>query len=84
MSYLTNFSCDLFCIAFAEKERYAPNRRKCDDGIYDTAEKCILTAEKPCDDIKLKKTDTTPVETADDGENKCNSVEHNEKPSFLC
>ena len=81
---LSNFSRDLFRITFAEEQRNTPDRRKSDDGIYNAAEECILPAEKPCDDIKLKKTDATPVETADNGKNQCNSVEHNEKPSFPC
>ena len=69
-------ACDLARLSFAEEKGNAPNARKRDDGIYDAAEKCLLAAEEPRDDIELEKTDTAPVEAADDGEDECDSVKH--------
>ena len=79
---LSDLARDLLRITFTEEQGDTPYCRKRDDGIYDAAEDRILSAKKPCDDIKPKKTDTAPVETADNGKNECNSVEHNEK-TFL-
>ena len=52
----------------SEKKRDTPRARKGYNGIYNSAENRVLTAEKPCDDIKLKKSDTSPVSRADYGQ----------------
>ena len=62
-----------------EKERDAPNAGKGNQGVDDTAYKSILTAAKPCYYVELKKTDASPVECADDGENKRNSIQDHKK-----
>jgi len=52
-------------LARSEKKRYAPYTRKRDHRIYYTAEKRILTAAYPRDDIKIEYTDATPVKRTD-------------------
>ena len=79
---LSDLADGILRVSFAEEKRNTPDSRKRNDRVHDAAEDRILSAKKPCDDIKPKKTDTAPVETADNGKNECNSVEHNEK-TFL-
>lgn len=64
-----SFSC-------AENQRYAPNTRQRYHGINNTASKCGLSTEEPCDKIKLEQSDASPVQRADDRNNQGNSV-HN-------
>lgn len=63
---LSDFADALLRISFAEKQRNAPNARKRNDRIHDTAEERILTAEDPGDDIKSEKPNASPVQSADD------------------
>lgn len=58
----------------AEEERDTPNAREGDDGVDDTADEGILTAAEPRNYVKLEKTDATPVEGSDDGENESDSI----------
>lgn len=71
-----HIACDLARLSFAEEKGNAPNACKRDDGIYDAAEKRLLAAEEPRDDIEFEKADTAPVEAADDGEDKCDPIKH--------
>lgn len=76
-SALSDVACNFFRISFTEKKRNTPDSRKSYNRVYDPADKSILPAEDPCDDIETEKTDASPVERAYDGEDKRNSVEHN-------
>jgi hypothetical protein len=70
------FSC-------SEEKRDTPNSRKSNYCIYDTAEKRGLTSAYPGDDIKSEKTDTTPVKSADDRNEQCDSIHyHDQRSSF--
>ncbi len=69
-------------LACAEKKRDTPNSGKRHDGIYYAADERILSAEEPCDDVKLKKSDTSPIERTDYGEHKGNSI-HDHGHDFL-
>ena len=60
--------------SFAEDERYAPYSRKSNYRIDNSAEHGHRSAADPCDDVKVKYAYATPVESADDGENKSYSV----------
>ena len=53
------------CFGVSEKKGNAPDTRKGNKRINNSAENCSLTAENPCDEVKLKQTDTAPVEGAD-------------------
>lgn len=46
----------------AEEQRNAPNTGKTDQSIDNSAEKCALSAKEPCNKVKLKNTDQTPVQ----------------------
>ena len=61
------FSC-------TEEERDAPNACKSDNGVDDTADEGILTAAEPRNYVELEKTDATPVECSDDGEDESDSI----------
>ncbi len=65
----------------AEEQRNAPNAGKSDKGINDSADKCALAAKQPCDKVKLKNTDQTPVQRTDDAEYQCQSIRKN--PSYF-
>jgi hypothetical protein len=80
---LFHLADEVFRFAFAEKQGNAPSARKRDDRIDDAAEDGILTAEKPSDKVKLKKTDTAPVERTDDRENERDSIKHHIKLPFV-
>ena len=67
---------------FAEKEWDAPKRWQSYKCEYDTAYNVCWTAEDPWDDIKLKKTDASPVDSAYDQNNKCYFVKHDGTYSF--
>jgi hypothetical protein len=80
---LFHLADEVFRFSFAEKQGNAPSARKRDDRIDDAAEDGILTAEKPSDKVKLKKTDTAPVERTDDRENERDSIKHHIKLPFV-
>ena len=63
----------LHFIATKEKGN-TPNARERNDCINNAAENCILSAEKPCNKIKLENANQTPVQAADDGKNQCNRI----------
>ena len=75
------YSIEAFLLA--ENERNAPNARKSNDCINDPTEKCSLTAADPCYEVKLEKTDASPVKSSDHSESKRYSVYyHHNKTSF--
>lgn len=51
-----------------EKQADTPQTGKRDNNVNYPARGCRLTAEDPCDDIKLKESDGTPVERSYDDE----------------
>ena len=63
--------------ASAEQEGDTPKTRKGDDRVDDPADDGILTAEDPGNQVELKDTDQTPVDTTDDGKYQCQSIQHN-------
>ena len=67
--------------SFTEDQRNAPNAGKSDHRVDDPAQD-RHGAAYPGNDVKIEKTDTTPVESADNSENKSYSVyyHHNKKP----
>ena len=67
---LSDLADGILCVSFAEEQGNAPDSRQCDDRINDAAEYCVLTAEDPCDKVKLEKTDATPVQSTNDRQNK--------------
>ena len=59
-----------YCAEFfsgTEEKGNAPDTGESDYSIDNSAEERIHTAADPSDDIKAKKTDATPVKSADDG-----------------
>lgn len=60
----------LFCVearaVSAKQERDAPQPRKTDNRINNSAEDRGLTAEDPCYKIELKQADKSPVDRTDD------------------
>ena len=61
---------------FPEQEGSAPQTGETDDSVDDAAEERILTAKEPCNKIKLKDTDQTPVDTADDRQDQSKHIDH--------
>lgn len=54
----------------SKKQRNAPDGSKSDKCVDYSAYDACLSAAEPCDDIKLKNTDTAPIKAADDKKNK--------------
>ena len=61
-------------LSLPEKKGDAPNACKRYRRVYYTADKRILTAAEPRNYVKLEKTDATPVERSDDGEDESDSI----------
>ena len=68
--------------ASAEEKRNAPDTPKCNEGLDYSADESVLPAEKPSDDIKTKKSDTSPVERTDDGEQQGDPIHYHSQASF--
>ena len=60
----------------SEQEGSTPQTSQTNDGIDDAAEERVLTAKEPCNKIKLKDTDQTPVDTADDRQDQSKHIDH--------
>ena len=82
MCFLTHF---LFLLLYAIKafsgakdKRDTPHARKPDDRIDHAAEQGALSTAKPCNDVKLKKSDTAPIQCTQNGENQRDAI-HNHK-----
>ena len=69
----------LKALAGAEDQRDTPNACQCNDGIDDTAEQRGLSAADPSHNVKLEQTDTTPVQSAQDGKNQRNAIHNHSK-----
>jgi len=59
-----------------EHKRDKPDARERYYSIYYTAEQSALSAANPCDNIKIEKTDATPVKRTDYSYNQRDSVNH--------
>ena len=49
-----------------EQKRNAPDSGKGNDSVYNSADDGALASENPCNKVKLKKTDESPVDGSDD------------------
>lgn len=67
-----------------EKKRDAPQSGKRDYRVYDARKDCVRTAEYPCHDVKSEKSDASPVESADNGNNKGYPVNYHMINSLFC
>lgn len=77
------FHAELNVLTLSEKKRNAPYTGKSNKGVDNSADQRILTAENPGNYVKLKKTDTAPVERTDDRENERDSIKHHIKLPFV-
>jgi len=57
-----------------EQKRNTPETRERNKRVNDAAYKCVLTAEKPGNEVELEETDASPVQCTDDYQYKGNSV----------
>lgn len=60
----------------AKKQRNAPQTRKTDQRIDDSAEYSVLATKDPCYQVKLEDAYQTPIDGADDRKDQCNRI-HN-------
>ena len=60
----------------SEEQGNAPDSRKGDNRVNNTAENVGGSAEYPCNQVKLEKTNESPVQRADDYKNKTNFIKH--------
>ena len=60
---------------FTKEKRQAPDTRKSDYCINDTAQNSALAATDPRDDVKLEQTDAAPVDRTDNNEDQRNSIQ---------
>lgn len=61
-------------ISASREKRDAPERRQTYQRINDAGDDRGLSAAQPRDNVKPEKTNASPVDPADDGENQCDSV----------
>ena len=66
-------SCDNL-VSVAEKKWNTPDSRKCNNCVDNSAEKRVLSAEDPSNNIKLEQANASPVDTADNGKKQCNFI----------
>ncbi len=66
----------------SEEKGDAPKSRKGDYGIDYTGDYCLLSSADPCHKVKSEKTDTAPVECADDSEYQSESVKYHNQYSL--
>ncbi len=69
-------------LSSAEEERNAPNSGEGYDGVYYTADERFLSTEEPSNNVKLEKSDTSPIECTDNREHQGYSI-HNHDHGFL-
>ena len=67
---------------FPEQERCAPQTGQANNGVDDSAEQGILTAEDPSHKVKLENTNKTPVDTANDRQDQRKHIDHDLFPPF--
>jgi len=65
-----------------EEDRNTPYGGKRYQRVDHSANRGGLSAEEPCNDVKLENTDASPVQTSDDGKYQSYSVDDRIKPSF--
>ena len=70
-------------LTVAEEQGDAPDTRQRDNGIDHAADGSALAAESPCHNVELKQSDAAPVDSADNHEDKRQSVQHVFHSSFL-
>jgi len=63
----------------SEEKGDAPKTCKGNYGVNNTGNDCLLTATDPCYKVETEKTDASPVQCADDGEQKGYSVKYHIK-----
>ena len=66
-----------------EQEGNAPYGGDADECVDDAAQNGALSAEKPCDEIKLENADEAPVDAADNGQQQQNLFEYGHKNPSL-
>ena len=65
-----------YVLSFSEEEWYAPYSRKGNNGVYNSANQRVGTAEQPSNDVELEQTNTSPVKRTYYCQDKTNSVKH--------
>ena len=60
----------------SEKKGNAPDSREGDNRVNNAAENVGGSAEYPCNQVKLEKTNESPVQRADDYKNKTKFIKH--------
>ena len=60
----------------AKQERNAPQAGQTNQGVYQTAEQGTLTAEEPCHQVESENSHQAPVQTANNGNDRCNGIHH--------
>lgn len=73
LSLLPLFAVDLLPTS-AKQQGNAPQTCKTDQCINDAAEHCALSAKEPCNQVKLKNANQSPVDGTDDGKDQCNCI----------
>ncbi len=73
---LTVAACFKNLGAIAYKQRNAPERRNTNDGEDDSAQHRRTAAADPRHDVEPEKSNTAPVDAADDGNGKSDFVKH--------
>lgn len=66
--------------SFFEQQRYAPDSRKRYYGVYYAADNCRSSSECPGNKVKFKKTDKSPVKSADYNKDKTYLIKHTYLP----
>ena len=67
---------NLFNVLIVAKQKcYTPKSRKTYYGKYYSAHQAELTSEKTCHQVKVKKTDRTPVNCTYDNKNQCDYIQ---------
>jgi hypothetical protein len=75
--------CSLCNRFFSEQQGYAPYARKSYNGVYYTADYGGCSAESPSYQVKLKKSDKSPVQSTDYYKDKADFIKHNITPSAI-
>ena len=75
--------CSLCNRFFSEQQGYAPYARKSYNSVYYTADYGGCSAESPSYQVKLKKSDKSPVQSTDYYKDKADFIKHNITPSAI-
>ena len=60
----------------SEQQSNTPHRSQCHKDIHYPAEDSACAAEKPRNKVKAENTNQSPVQSADNEQNKCDLVKH--------